>query len=370
MRVLALEPYAAASHVAFLEGYRASSAHSVERAVMPARHWKWRMRTASLALRERVTAGAQDDQPFDALLVSDYLNLAELRALLPRSHRNLPAVVYFHENQLTYPLRTGERRDVHHGLVNVHSALTADRAVFNSAYHRRVFLAAATELLEQVPEVDAAPYVRELEDKCFVTPLGTDVERGQSRTLAAGEPPVLLWNHRWEYDKAPEIFAAALDDLDARGFDFRLRLLGQRFRTPSPALAAIEAKHTPRLLENGHAKTRSEYLAALDASHLAISTSRHEFFGLATLEALRRGLVPVLPDDLAYPELLPAEGRQFPYLYARERRPKQVADAIEAATKALWARNAPQGAFLEGTERFRWKQIAQELDAHVEFVTN
>jgi len=181
---------------------------------------------------------------------------------------------------------------------------------------------------------------------------------------------VLLWNHRWEYDKAPERFAAALDALTARGFDFRLCLLGQRFREASPALATITARHATRLPENAHAPTRAAYLAALDQSHIAVSTARHEFFGLATLEALRRGLAPVLPNDLGYPELLPRALRHAPHLFDAASSPEAIADAVETTTRALWAAELPSEAFLAATDRFQWSRVAPELDAHLSAAAN
>jgi glycosyltransferase involved in cell wall biosynthesis len=360
MKVLAIEPFAAGSHRSFLEGFAAHSAHSVELLLMPARHWKWRMRTASLALASQVA----ERRP-DALFVSDYLGLAELLALLPGDLRQLPVVVYFHENQLTYPLRDGESRDVHHGLTNIHSALAATRAVFNSEYHQRVFLEATAALLGKAPEVNAARLMEQLESKCHVTPLGTDLARGQPTPLATGEPPVLLWNHRWEYDKAPELFRAALDELAARGFDFHLRLLGQRFRKRPAALEEIESRFAAQLLQSEHAPSRTDYLAALDASHIAVSTARHEFFGLATLEALRRGLAPVLPDDLAYPELLPTELRCAPFLYDPSRSPTAIADAITRTTERLRGPHDPRSNVAQATERYLWNTIAPALDAHL-----
>ena len=55
-------------------------------------------------LGERVRRGEQ----WDLLLCSDMLSLAEFRGLAPESVRGLPSLVYFHENQLTYPV-AGER---------------------------------------------------------------------------------------------------------------------------------------------------------------------------------------------------------------------------------------------------------------------
>lgn len=363
MKVLAIEPFAAGSHRSFLEGYAAHSAHEVELLLMPARHWKWRMRTASLALASQVA-----ERKPDALFVSDYLGLAELLALLPTALRGIPVVVYFHENQLTYPLRDGERRDVHHGLTNIHSALAAQRVVFNSDFHRSAFLDATAELLTKAPEVDAAALCAQLQAKSFVTGIGTDLAPGAPTPLAAGEAPVLVWNHRWEYDKAPEVFASALDALEERGFDFKLRLLGQRFRTNPPALAEIEERFQDRILGSAHVASRADYVACLDAGHISVSTAHHEFFGLATLEALRRGLMPVLPADLAYPELLPAQLRCQPLLYDPGRNPAAIADAVIAAAMQIQTSEDPRKALITATDRFHWNQVAPELDAHLDRV--
>jgi hypothetical protein len=45
----------------------------------------------------------------------------------------------------------------------------------------------------------------------------------------------IVWNHRWEYDKALEIFFQALRLLLERNIPFRVHLLGQAFRS-TPAL--------------------------------------------------------------------------------------------------------------------------------------
>ena len=43
-------------------------------------------------------------------------------------------------------------------------------------------------------------------------------------------PPLIIWNHRWEFDKQPEVFFAALDAVHARGREFEVALLGENFQ--------------------------------------------------------------------------------------------------------------------------------------------
>jgi glycosyltransferase involved in cell wall biosynthesis len=56
----------------------------------------------------------------------------------------------------------------------------------------------------------------------------------------------------------------------------------------------------------GYAVDRAEYAHWLWQCDVVVSTARHEFFGLAVAEALACGCLPVLPEALAYPELIPA----------------------------------------------------------------
>jgi len=66
------------------------------------------------------------------VLASDFLNLSDWRALAPKPFREAPCVLYFHENQITYPLGAEAPKDFHYGWTNLSSALGAERILFNS----------------------------------------------------------------------------------------------------------------------------------------------------------------------------------------------------------------------------------------------
>lgn len=359
--VLALEPYAAHSHLALLDGLARWSRHDVRVLDLPARAWKWRMRTSSLHFA-RVLAGAP---PPDVLLVSDYVNLAELLALLPPPWRDVPAVVYFHENQLTYPLREGQERDHHFGLVHLHAALCARRVLFNSRFHHDAFLGALAALLARAPDVEVADIPDRIAARAEVLPIGIDGEAGAPRSQGIEEPRV-LWAHRWEWDKGPEALLDAMRALVARGERFRLRLGGQRFREVTPAIAALRAELGERVEDRGFDPDPQAYRDALGECHVVLSTARHEFFGIATLEAIRAGCLPVLPDDLAYPELLPpdlCDDERF--LYAREEGPvPTLRRALAAVREGRWLEE--RRALIAHTEEFTWPRIAAAYDDALE----
>jgi len=142
---------------------------------LPGRHWKWRMQASALTLVERLESKGIFDNEVDAFIVTDMMDVGQFRAALPKAHRGVPIVLYFHENQLTYPVREGERLDVHHGLTNIHSVLAADHTLFNSAFHRDAFLGAAKELLERVPDLELTGFGESLESESSVLGLGTDM---------------------------------------------------------------------------------------------------------------------------------------------------------------------------------------------------
>ncbi len=358
LQIALLEPYAARSHRSFARGLGAHSRHRLETLSLPARAWKWRMRTAAIHYARELTRRP----PFDVVLVSDYVNLAELLALLPSSHRRPAFLGYFHENQLTYPLQEGEARDHHFALTHLYSLLSAEFSWFNSCYHRDTFLEALANLLTHVPDVEVRASLEDVRRRSAVLPLGTDVRKGR---LRQSEVPTILWNHRWEYDKDPGTFVRTLEEL-APVEDFRVLLLGERFREIPPELDRLRQKLGDRVETNAFVEDEAAYRALLARAHITVSTARHEFFGLGTLEALRSGALPVLPADLAYPELLPDdEALRRSYLYPRKEGPAACLRRALAQVRGHGDLVARQR-ILDGTDAFTWDEVAARFDAAFE----
>lgn len=247
--------------------------------------------------------------PPDGLLVSDYLDLSRLAAFAPAAWRDLPTVVYFHENQLTYPLAPDEKeseRDFSFGFANILSCIKADRVVFNSQFHCDEFRDAAEELLRRLPRPNPRQeFARAMEDARIIAP-GIECEEFE---LGAGpqngNPLRLAFNHRWEHDKDPEAFLEAALKAQDRGAQFELVLLGETYQQMPLRAEALLACVGPQTVHRGFTKSRAEYGRLLASCDLIVSTARHEFFGMAMLEAMAAGCTPLLPKRLAYPEVLP-----------------------------------------------------------------
>lgn len=322
MRVLYIEPFHGGSHEAFGRSLTGASWAEWTVLTLPGRHWKWRMRGSApwlvRAHGEALAAG------HDLIFASAYLPLAELRGLCP-ALAEVPALLYFHENQLAFPRRElpgraeDGPRDLHFGFTQLVSALAATRCVFNSAHNRDSFLRAGARLLARMPDAVAPGWIEAIAERSEVLglPLELDELDGAARldlpAQARAKGPLILWNHRWEHDKGPEALVAIVDALIDRGVVFRLAVCGRQFRRRPPALIEAEPRWRAALgvgLECfGELEDRRDYLALLRRAQLVLSTARHEFFGVAVLEAVHAGARPLVPDALSYPELLPAEFR-------------------------------------------------------------
>lgn len=304
MRILALEPYYGGSHQAFIDGWRTGSRHDWTLHTLPAHKWKWRMRHAALTFADALRLEARAGE-YDCVFATDMLSLAEFRGLAPASIRDLPTVLYFHENQLTYPFRENEPRDLHFGFTNIISALAADAVWFNSAFHREDFLIAADELLNGMPDYTLRGAVEAIRTRSRIMTPGIDVPEVRSSTSGpSGQSLHIAWAARWEHDKNPEDFFAALRILAKKGVSFRLSVLGQQFRDVPPVFAQARDEFADRIMQWGYLESRDAYFNALAAADVFVSTANHEFFGLAVLEAMACGCVPLLPNRLAYPELV------------------------------------------------------------------
>lgn len=315
MRILYIEPFLAGSHASFTRVLTTGLDGPWTTITMPGRHFKWRMRGAAAHIAlEHAEALAG---PHDVLFCSSYLPLAELLGLCPHLAA-LPRVLYFHENQLAYPTRDGHtgERDDHFGFTQLVSALAATRCVFNSAYNRDSFLEGGEKLLRRMPDRVPPRWIDRIRQRSVVLPVPLDLADLPPVGLDDASPgpdrsagPVLLWNHRWEHDKNPAAFFSALRRLCDRGASFRVIICGQRFEAAPPEFEEARSLLGDRLLHWGFVRSRNDYVDLVGRAQIVVSTAVHEFFGVSVLEAVHLGARPVVPDRLAYRELLPAEYR-------------------------------------------------------------
>lgn len=323
MNILALEPWYGGSHRNFLDGLQRHSSHTIHPITMAARFWKWRMHGGGVTMARKALAAAQEGFVPDVILASDMVNLPAFLALTRGAFDGVPVVLYLHENQLTYPLPEGQPRDNTYAYINYLSALSADQVVFNSQFHFDEFMEALPVLLRAFPDYTHLNTVQQIRAKSSVLHLGMNLDghdeyRGAYKPHEWGpamEPPIVLWNQRWEYDKNPGAFFGLMNRLDDAGHAFRLILAGEHFEEQPKEFEKAFERYASRILHYGYAEDFDEYSRLLHRADLVVSTSIHEFFGIAILEAIYCGCHPLLPNRLSYPELIP-EPLHHPLLHA------------------------------------------------------
>ncbi|MCF7973759.1 MAG: DUF3524 domain-containing protein [Phycisphaerae bacterium] len=301
LNILALEPYYDGSHKAFLDGWMAHSNHHWTLMTLPGYKWKWRMRHGAITLARQLRA-ISDMPPWDLIVCSDMLNLAEFRGLIPRALAGLPTVVYFHENQLTYPMRFAQERDYHYAMTNLTTAMAADQVWFNSRFHRDSCLKAARDFLVRMPDYAPLDALLEIRDKSQIHYPGIlPIPNRPDRTPG---PCRILWAARWEHDKNPDDFFEAVRQVRQLGLDFRLSVIGQRFQDQPRSFKIAHTEFSDLIDDWGFQTTRQDYWQCLQHADIAVSTAHHEFFGIGMIEAMCAGAYPLLPERLSYPEIL------------------------------------------------------------------
>jgi len=405
--VIIVEPFACGSHSqldAFLRTLVTQAGVRVTCCELPGKKWHWRMRASSLWASSAVPTVPMPEAAATTLFCSSMLNLTELLGLRPDLY-GTHKVLFFHENQLAYPVRReGMRdsaaqatvlapsvegasacaadaaessaargdRDFHFGWLQVLSAIAADVVAFNSHFNLESFLACIPALLRTIPDKaqrpDATVLTAKIRSKAVVayfpvelppparpqqaasfssatadalpaTPTGiarastadavavamgsVSVDNAAPVTASAGvsaaataadrpcpfpptSPLVIAWNHRWEYDKQPEVLFQTLRELHDAGIDFRVVLLGECFAEVPPEFAAAQGwlQAAGKIAHWGYALSKAEYWSLLRSADVVLSTAAHEFFGVSVVEAVMAGCYPLCPGALAYPEIL------------------------------------------------------------------
>jgi glycosyltransferase involved in cell wall biosynthesis len=310
-RLLVVEPYYGGSHRAFLDGLLARLPWDADLLTLPARKWKWRMSGAAVTMAGRAEDLYERGARWDVLLASTFVNLPELLGLARRALAGVRTLVYFHENQLEYPNRYEEEWDFQYPLTNVKSALAADACAFNSRYNLDSMLDTLPAFLKRFPDnVPSPPAVAgAIASRSVVLPPPFDPAAVDAAPLVRGEAPRVVWPHRWDHDKDPAAFAAAMMALAAEGIPFEVAVAGQAHEDSRGAFDALAHALAGRVVVLGGLESREAYAEVLRSSDVSVSTAQHEFFGLAMAESAYAGCFPLVPDRLAYPELYPPECR-------------------------------------------------------------
>lgn len=407
MKILLLSGYDAASHQRWrLELAQHLAQHEWTQLALPARYFNWRIRGNSLTWA--FTHREQLQQDYDLLIATSMVDLSALRGFVPKL-ASIPTVLYFHENQFSYPSKTTQVTSVEPQIISLYSALCADILVFNSTFNRTTFLTGVAELLRKLPDhippgllnilrarsrVLAVP----LADNCYSTVLATDLNPCLNTTSTNNIKPsfgksshrnsggicnnvlvnlltntgynpkpdkktlTLIWNHRWEYDKGPERLLAMLQYYFAHygnsdNHQFTLHVVGQQFRQQPAAFEQIKQlliTHNA-LGQWGYLESTACYRELMHASDLVLSTALHDFQGLAVLEAVAAGCIPLVPKRQAYPEWFGQEYCYASHLVQPELEAQEMAQQLQQLSQNFYTGTWPS---LPDITAMNWKNLA------------
>ena len=354
MKFLFLEPFYGGSHRDFADGWVRHTRHQMDLVTLPARFWKWRMRGAAIYFSNKV----RDPMDYDGLITSNLMSLSDLKALWGA---NCPkALVYFHENQLSYPLPPGETMDYQFGFTDVTTGLVAERLLFNSKTHMKLFFDSLPGFIRKMPEYRPNWVIDHVQKKASVLYPGCNYPAGSAklRPWDLCKPPLIIWNHRWEFDKSPETFFAALDSALAVGLEFRLALLGENFQVvPKPFLEA-KKRLKERIVKYGYEPSKEKYLDWLKKGTLVVSTAVQENFGISVVEAIRHGCYPLLPQQLSYPELIPERYHGDCLYRSQDELVEKLCMALREPA-SLWDMREDLASHME---RYSWELVVGQYD--------
>lgn len=352
------------------EGYRTASKHEISILSLKGRHWKWRMHGAAVTLAREFIEKMHCP---DLIVATDMLDLATFLGLTRKETAHIPVALYFHENQLTYPRSAKDTddkmgRDAHYAFLNFTSALSADKVFFNSWYHHDSFLSELPEFLKKYPDHNELDAVEAIRVKSKVLHLGMDLKVLKLDDLPTENskeaPAVILWNHRWEYDKNPEAFFNALFELKERDVAFSLVVLGESYsRTPS-IFDLAKDRLADRILHWGFCESRNEYAKWLYRSDIIPVTSNQDFFGGSVVEAIFCNTIPLVPDRLAFKEHIP-ESEHDRFVYGKE---EDLADRIQMMCEQVAELRTYDTRIW--VEKYDWEIMSEEYDRQFSMLVN
>lgn len=328
------------------------------------------MRHSAITFADMLASEIDSGKCWDLIFATDMLNLAEFIGLADSSLKNLPTVLYFHENQLTYPDRFQEERDYHFGMTNIVSCLVATEIWFNSEFHRKSFIESIPKFLRIMPDYKLPNAAERIASKSKLFYPG--ISEIPMREKTRNEILAILWAARWEHDKNPDGFFEALKQLKANGVKFRLNVMGEQFEEIPPVFEWAKEHFKNDIIKWGFQESSEDYINTLYDSNIIVSTANHEFFGIGVVEAISAECYPMLPNRLSYPELMKilAGDNSEDFLYD-DSIESLVVKLTEISDKFysgnLWKGNPDLSSF--STAEFGWTKLAPTMDDALERIT-
>ncbi|XP_036066623.1 glycosyltransferase-like domain-containing protein 1 isoform X4 [Oryzias melastigma] len=326
--ILLVEPFYGGSHKQLIDLLK-KNVVDCSVFTLPAKKWHWRARTAALYFSQTIPYCAS----YRVLFSSSVLNLCELVALRP-DLSNLKKVLYFHENQLAYPVRKEQDRDFQYGYNQVLSCLVSDVVVFNSHFNMDSFLSSIPSHMKKIPDHRPKNLDELIRPKCVVLSY-----------------PVQFPDVTREHDKNPELFFNTLLKLKEQELHFQVSVLGETFTDVPDIFPSSKRLLDSHILNWGFLSSKDDYLQVLCDADVVVSTSNHEFFGVSMLEAVHCGCFPLCPKALVYPEIFPVQ-----YLYST---PEQLFKRLKELCKRPGI--ARRHVVKVDTSKFSWTSLKPQF---------
>ena len=361
MNIIYVEPYYSGSHKKWIDSYKKHSKHNIEILHLPGNKWKWRMHGGAITLANQLL---DLKEKANLILCSDFLNLPVFKSICGDKIKDIPLVMYFHENQLSYPWSPEDqdiklKRDLHYHYINYTSSLISDFNLFNSKYHLDSYLASIKKYLKKMPDFNNFESIDLISKKSSVLYIGCELEKFNKYKLDKNnEKPLILWNHRWEFDKNPELFFNALFKLKNENISFDLAILGEKFKEYPQIFDEAYTKLSDNIIQFGYCENFEDYANYLWRADVLPVTSNQDFFGISIVEAVNCNTYPILPKRLSYPEIFDSKNNPE-YFYNNDKEFYQKLKKSLKQKSNLSKRN-------KLIERYDWKNISCSYDKTLE----
>jgi len=142
----------------------------------------------------------------------------------------------------------------------------------------------------------------------------------------ANRENIVLFSHRWDYEKRPNVFVDMMNQLYQKRQDFRVIITTSRKKFGSNQQWLIDKLKSAKFPYQVHAGiTKEQYYQLVSEAKVFVSTTIEENFGYCLLESMTLGCTPVVPNKYSHPEILEFDKR---FLYNNKKEAVKMIDSF------------------------------------------